>query len=128
MAEMSLANRARFQPGNFFDEALPAAEVLVMGHILHDWGLPEKMMLLRKAHDALPPGGVLIVYDAMIDDDRRRNAFGLLMSLNMLIETPAGFDYTGADCVGWALEAGFAEARVQHLVGPHSMMVARKAK
>ncbi|MDB5379487.1 MAG: O-methyltransferase family 2 [Rubritepida sp.] len=128
MAEMGLADRARFQPGNFFDEALPAAEVLVMGQILHDWGLPEKMMLLREAHDALPPGGALIVYDAMIDDDRRRNAFGLLMSLNMLIETPAGFDYTGADCVGWALEAGFAEARVQHLVGPHSMMVARKAK
>jgi hypothetical protein len=30
-----------------------------------------------------------------------QNAFGLLMSLNMLIETPAGFDYTGADCIRW---------------------------
>lgn len=128
MAEVGLADRARFLPGDFFTGALPSTEVLVMGHILHDWGLPEKMMLLRKALDALPPGGALIVYDAMIDDDRRQNAFGLLMSLNMLIETKAGFDYTGADCVGWAQEAGFAEAKVHHLLGPDSMVVAKKAK
>lgn len=128
MAEVGLADRARFLPGDFFTGALPSTEVLVMGHILHDWGLEEKMMLLRKALDALPPGGALIVYDAMIDDGRRQNAFGLLMSLNMLIETKGGFDYTGADCVGWALEAGFAEAKVHHLTGPYSMVVAKKAK
>lgn len=128
MAEAGLADRARFQPGSFFKEPLPSAEVLVMGHILHDWGLPEKRMLLRKAHEALPPGGALLVYDAMIDDDRRKNALGLLMSLNMLIETPTGFDYTGADAIGWAREAGFADAEVQPLAGPHSMMVARKAR
>ena len=69
-----------------------------MGHILHDWNLDEKKMLLRKAYDALPAKGALIVYEALIDDERRENAFGLLMSLNMLIETPGGFDYTGADC------------------------------
>jgi len=128
MAETGLADRARFQPGSFFTDPLPTADVLVMGHILHDWGLEDKMMLLRKAQEALPPGGALLVYDAMIDDDRRRNAFGMLMSLNMLIETPAGFDYTGADAMGWAREAGFAEAEVHPLAGPHSMMVARKAK
>jgi O-methyltransferase domain len=69
-----------------------------MGHILHDWSLDEKLMLLRKARQALPDGGALIVYESIIDDDRRANTFGLLMSVNMLIETPEGFDYTGADC------------------------------
>ena len=69
-----------------------------MGHILHDWDLEKKRTLIRKAYEALPVGGALIVYDAIIDDDRRQNAFGLLMSLNMLIETRGGFDYTGADC------------------------------
>ena len=79
-----------------------------MGHILHDWDLPTKKMLIRKAFDALPAGGALIVYEAIIDDDRSKNAFGLMMSLNMLIETPGGFDYTGADCAGWMKEAGFS--------------------
>jgi len=83
-------------------------------------------VLVSKAYDALPAGGAFIVYDAIIDDDRRHNAFGLLMSLNMLIETPAGFDYTGADCIGWMKEAGFKAARVEHLVGPDSMVVGIK--
>ena len=100
--------------------------MLVMGHILHDWSLDEKKLLLRKAYEALPAGGSLIVYDAMIDDERRRNTFGLLMSLNMLIETHAGFDYTGADCTGWMLEAGFRDVRVEPLHGPYSMAVGVK--
>lgn len=120
------ADRLAFQGGNFFQEPLPAADVIIMGHILHDWGLDDKMMLLRKAHAALPQGGVILVYDAVIDDERRENAFGLMMSLNMLIETPAGFDYTGADCQRWMKEAGFRETRVEHLVGPDSMVVGIK--
>ena len=83
-------------------------------------------MLIGKAFDALPPGGALIVYESIIDDDRRQNAFGLMMSLNMLIETPGGFDYTGADCCGWMRDAGFASTRVEHLVGPDSMVVGIK--
>jgi len=124
--ERGLAERLRFQGGDFFETALPKVDVLVMGHILHDWDLDQKGLLLRKAHEALLPGGCLIVYDAMIDDERRANAFGLLMSLNMLIETPGGFDYTGADCAGWMREAGFRDARVQHLQGSYSMAIGKK--
>ena len=122
----NLSNRLRFYPGDFFSDPLPAADVLVMGHILHDWNLEEKRKLLAKAYEALPQGGALIVYEAIIDDDRRQNAFGLLMSLNMLIETPGGFDYTGADCVSWMREAGFRETRVEHLIGPDSMVIGIK--
>jgi hypothetical protein len=80
-------------------------------------------MLIRKAFEALPAGGALVVYEAIIDDNRSKNAFGLMMSLNMLIEWPAGFDYTGADCQGWMKEAGFRETRVEHLLGPDSMVI-----
>jgi hypothetical protein len=83
-------------------------------------------MLVSKAYAALKPGGALVVYDAVIDDDRSKNVLGLLMSLNMLIETPGGFDYTGADCIGWMKEAGFREAYVEHLAGPDSMVVGLK--
>jgi hypothetical protein len=121
-----LEGRLRFHPGDFFRDPLPRADVLIMGHILHDWNLEEKMRLLRKACEALPTGGALIVHEALIDDDRKENAFGLLMSLNMLIETPGGFDYTGADGRGWMREAGFRETRVEHLVGPDSMLVGIK--
>jgi hypothetical protein len=121
-----LASRVRFQPGSFFTDPLPNVDVIMMGHILHDWNLEEKRMLIGKAYDALPKGGALLVYEAIIDDERVKNAFGLLMSLNMLVETPGGFDYTGADCVGWMKDAGFRETRVEHLVGPDSMVVGIK--
>jgi hypothetical protein len=124
--ETGVAARVRFQPGSFFKDPLPKVDVIMMGHILHDWDLGEKKMLIKKAYDALPEGGAYITYEAIIDDDRKKNAFGLLMSLNMLIETPGGFDYTGADCMGWMKEAGFRETRVEHLVGPDSMVIGIK--
>jgi hypothetical protein len=121
-----VSGRLRFQAGSFFEQPLPRADVILMGHILHDWGFDDKRMLIRKAYEAVPEGGALIVYESIIDDDRSKNAFGLMMSLNMLIETPAGFDYTGADCQGWMKEAGFRESRVEHLVGPDSMVIGIK--
>jgi len=124
--QQGVASRLRFAPGDFFGDPLPKADVVMMGHILHDWNLDEKQRLIRKAYEAVPPGGAFIVYESIIDDERRKNAFGLLMSLNMLIETPGGFDYTGADCVGWMKSAGFRDARVEHLVGPDSMVVGIK--
>jgi O-methyltransferase domain/Dimerisation domain len=126
VASHGLSDRLKFQTGNFFEEALPTADVITMGHILHDWNLDEKRMLLEKAYKALPDGGALIVFEALIDDERRQNAFGLLMSLNMLIETPGGFDYTGKDCSEWMRAAGFRETRVEHLVGPDSMVIGLK--
>jgi SAM-dependent methyltransferase len=125
VAECGLADRLTFTPGDFFADPLPSADVLIMGHILHDWDLEQKRLLLKKAHAALPEGGALIVCEAIIDDDRRENAFGLLMSLNMLIEG-LGFDFTGADCRGWMSEAGFRHSYVEHLAGPDSMVVAIK--
>ena len=120
---LGVADRLTFSSGSFFDHDLPKADVVLMGHILHDWDLPTKKMLIRKAFEAVPPGGALVVYETIIDDDRSKNAFGLMMSLNMLIETHGGFDYTGADCSAWMKEAGFSSTSVTPLGGPDSMVV-----
>ena len=126
VATNNLSDRLKFQAGNFFEEPLPSADVITMGHILHDWDLEQKRMLLDKAYAALPDGGALIVFEALIDDDRRQNPFGLIMSLNMLIETPGGFDYTGKDCSAWMRHAGFRETKVEYLAGPDSMVIGFK--
>jgi len=100
--------------------------VITMGMILHDWNLEKKMHLIRAAHAALPSGGALVVIEALIDDARRANAFGLLMSLNMLIEFGDAFDFTGADFAGWCLEAGFSRCEILPLGGPASAAIAWK--
>jgi O-methyltransferase domain/Dimerisation domain len=126
VASFDLRYRIRFRAGNFFTDPLPTADVLVMGTILHDWNLETKRQLLTKAFDALPQGGALIVYEHLIDDERRKNVAGLLMSLIMLLETQGGFDYTGADCCGWMRDAGFRETYVEELTGIESMVVGIK--
>jgi O-methyltransferase domain/Dimerisation domain len=124
--EHGLAPRLQFYPGDFLADPLPAADVLILGRVLHNWDLATKRLLLKKAYDALPDGGALIVYERLIDDERRANATALLASLNMLIMTAGGFDFTGADCIGWMREAGFRDLHVELLTDDQSMVVGTK--
>jgi len=124
---MGVASRVKVVSGNFFEDPLPKADVITMGNILHDWDESQKKMLVKKAYDAVNPGGMFIAIEAVIDDARRKNAFGLLMSLNMLIEVPGGFDYTGAQFDAWAREAGFARTEIVPLAGPSSAAIAYKS-
>ncbi len=110
-----LSDRLAFYPGDFLRDDLPSADVLIMGRILHNWDLPTKQLLLRKAAKALPHGGALIVYDNIIDDERRHRPHSLLASLNMLIDTPAGFEFTEQECTDWMRQAGFHEIRTERL-------------
>lgn len=126
VAAHNLEDRIRWQAGDIWSDPFPSADVIVHGHMLHGWGLERKKVLLRKAFEALPDDGAVIVYDSIIDDQRRQNAHGLLFSLNMLIENREGAEYTGAECQAWMREAGFKEAYVEHLVGPDSMVVGIK--
>jgi hypothetical protein len=121
-----LAGRLRFYPGDFFADPLPSADVLVMGHVLHNWSLEQKLQLLGKAHHALPDGGALIVYESLIDDDRRTNTFGLTLSVAMLLVTHGGFGYTGTQCRSWMTEVGFRDSYVQPLSRLDSMVVGLK--
>jgi predicted O-methyltransferase YrrM len=126
IAAAGLADRITARSLDFFAEPLPKADVITMGMILHDWNLEKKRHLVRAAYDALPPGGVFIVVENLIDDARRENAFGLMMSLNMLIEFGDAFDFTGADLRQWCREAGFRSTEVLPLAGPASAGVAYK--
>jgi hypothetical protein len=111
---------------DFFKDPLPKADVITMGMVLHDWSLEKKKHLIKLAYEALPPGGAFIVVEALIDDARRENAFGLLMSLNMLIEFGDAFDYTGSDFEEWCTEVGFDRFEIIPLAGPSSAAVAYK--
>jgi len=121
-----MSERVKTQVGDFFEDDLPKADVITMSMILHDWNLEQKQRLIKSAYDALPAGGAFVVIEAIIDDERRENAFGLLMSLNMLIEIGDAFDYTFADFKGWCEEAGFRRFERFVLAGPASAVVAFK--
>lgn len=121
------ADRLEFRTVDFFaDEALPAADVYILGHILHDWSFDEIRLILSKVYDAVEAGGAVIVYGTMIDEDRHNAVLPLLMSLNMLIETPDGSDYTPSQCIEWLHQTGFEGGEARPLPGPDTMVQARK--
>ncbi|MGH7935408.1 MAG: methyltransferase, partial [Chthoniobacterales bacterium] len=126
IAAAGLSDRVGTVSGDFFKDPLPKADVITMGMILHDWNLEKKMHLIRAAYDALPAGGALVAIETLIDDARRENVFGLLMSLNMLIEFGDAFDYSGADFRVWCEEVGFKRFEVIHLAGASSAAIAYK--
>jgi precorrin-6B methylase 2 len=126
ISKMGQADKVEIVTGDFFTDPFPHADVITMGNILHDWGTKDKQKLISKAFDALPMGGALVVIENIIDDERRENTFGLLMSLNMLIETTEGYDYTSADFDTWALQTGFSRTYILPLNGPTSAAVAIK--
>ncbi|SMO73570.1 methyltransferase [Solitalea koreensis] len=121
-----LQDRVKTAIGDFFKDEFPYADIVVMGNILHDWDEETKLMLMKKAYDALPDGGAFVVIESIIDDERNKNAFGMMMSLNMLVETGKGFDYTFADFNNWAKTVGFKSTSIMPLTGPSSAVIAYK--
>ena len=126
LKNMNLQNRVKIESGDFFTDSFPKADVITMGNVLHDWGKADKKMLLGKAYNALPKGGALVVIENIIDNNRSENAFGLLLSLNMLIETSEGYDFSAADFSELAKEVGFGEISITPLTGPTSAVIAIK--
>jgi hypothetical protein len=124
IAAVGLSERVSVASGDFFTEGLPKADVLTMSHILHDWNLDGKRQLISAAHKALPDGGAFIVVEHLIDDARRDNVFGLMMSLNMLLTFGDAFDFTGTDFAGWCRDAGFGDIEILPLTGLTSAAIA----
>jgi hypothetical protein len=124
--DAGMAERVTTASGDFFVDPLPKADLVMMGNILHDWNLDRKLQLIRAAFDALPADGAFVVIENIIDDDRRKNVFGLMMSLNMLIEFGDAFDFTGNDFRGWCEGIGFRSVEILPLAGPASAAIAYK--
>jgi len=126
ITNLGLGHKVNIQSGDFFKDKFPKADVITMGNILHDWGINDKRTLMKKAYEALPSGGALVVIENIIDDNRSENSFGLMMSLNMLIETPEGYDFSAADFDDLAKETGYSKTSIISLVGPSSAVIAIK--
>ncbi|WKN31956.1 methyltransferase [Porifericola rhodea] len=124
--QYGVADRVTVKNGDFFRESFPEADVITMGNILHSFDMETKRMLIRKAYEALPEGGCLAVIEMILDNERKENTFGLLMSLNMLIESDSGFNYTQDQFKQWTSEAGFNRVEFFPLGGPVSAGIAYK--
>ncbi|WP_158884894.1 methyltransferase [Amycolatopsis anabasis] len=125
-AALGAAPSPRFVAGDFFTDPLPPADVFIVGHVLHYFDLQQRQRLLARILEAVRPGGAVLVYDRMIDDERRVRTLSLLGSLNMLLTSPGGREYTPSECRTWLLEAGFTRIAVQDVGPPDTLVLGYK--
>jgi cyclopropane fatty-acyl-phospholipid synthase-like methyltransferase len=111
IAAAGVEDRVQADSIDFFQEPLPGADLISMNNILNSFALPIKNMLIGKAYQALPGGGAFVVIENFLDNDRRSNTFGLLMSLNMLIESDGGYCHTEGEFAGMLRQAGFSQVK-----------------
>lgn len=101
-------NRVDLIAGDFFKDPLPAADVYALGRILHDWSEPKIRRLLARVHEALAPGGGILICESLLDDDKRGPIDGQMQSLNMLVCTE-GKERSLPEYRELLEEAGFAQ-------------------
>ncbi|MFE0155608.1 methyltransferase [Nonomuraea sp. NPDC059007] len=121
MAALGVDGQVSFVAGDFFADPLPEADALIIGHVLHDWSEQERRMLVGKAFEAVSPGGALLVYDRMVEEEPT-DPDNLVISLDMLLTTPGGAEYTPGACGSWLEEAGFTAVSHRPL-GPSDTLV-----
>ncbi|WP_083913989.1 methyltransferase [Nocardia concava] len=121
IGELGLKDRIEFRPGDFFTDPLPSAEVLIFGHVLHNWPVARRRQLIEAAYAALPDGGTIAIYDPVIDP-ARPSPSALLASLNMLVWSSGGSEYTVAEAETWLRDAGFVDIAAAPL-GPTSTLI-----
>ncbi|HKT03962.1 MAG TPA: methyltransferase [Rugosimonospora sp.] len=116
-----------FTGGDFFADPLPSADVLIFGHVLHDWSAAQNAALLANAYESVPVGGAVLVYDAMLDPDVPDLA-RMLVSLNMLLVTARGAEYPVADCRDWYRLAGFTDVTARPLGANDTLVIGYRRK
>nr|ABX71118.1 Lct35 [Streptomyces rishiriensis] len=124
-ARLGVADKVAFQGGDFRTDPLPEADVLIFGHVLHDWDDATRALLVGRATTPCA-GGALLIYEELLDDDRRGPARSLLMSLNMRLVRSGGSEYTAAESRVWLEAAGFTDITVEELTATERLIVARK--
>ncbi len=125
VASLAPPGPIRFRGGDFFADPLPEGDVLILGHVLHNWSPEERQFLVKKAFAATRPGGALLIYDAMLEENPADLA-RVLVSINMLLVTPGGSEYTVRECTQWLADAGFADVSDRPLGSADTLVIGHR--
>jgi SAM-dependent methyltransferase len=123
-----LANRFVTVVADLFAGPYPSgSDVVILGYILHDWSDEKCRTILRHCYDALPPDGVLLVSEKVLNNDFSGDRYALLLNVHMLLCTePGGRERSEAEYRSLLDEAGFQDIDIVRLNAPRDLIVARK--
>ena len=126
LAERGLGERAEIRPGDFHRIELEPGgfDIVVLGHVCRTEGDDGARALVRRAFDALRPGGQVLIADYFADDHRIAQPFSVQMGLTMLANTERGRVITHSQAIGWQHDADFEHVRLLEPIGVNFVYVA----
>ncbi|HYW09470.1 MAG TPA: methyltransferase [Longimicrobium sp.] len=119
VAAEGMEDRIRLRPCNFLQEPLGGGyDAVLLCRVVHGLDAEANLALLRKAHDALAPGGRVVVVEEY-DPERRAegavsDAFMRTFSLNMYHLVGAQ-NYPTHEITAWLAAAGFDPATIREV-------------
>lgn len=128
LMSQGLRDRVELRPGDFHNIRLESEhyDIVVLGHICRTEGDERAAGLVRRAAEALVPGGQIVLADYFADNDRKHNAFGVHMGLTMLANTERGGVLTHRQVYGWLAGAGLEAIRLVEPIGFNQVYLATK--
>lgn len=128
LTRCGVADRVELAAGDFYTDPLPrGADLVWLSAIIHQNSPDENRALYRRAAEALPPGGRLLIRDIVMEESRTAPLAGALFAVNMLVATPGGGTYTLAEIRSDLESAGFEDVQlIRRDEGMHAVVSARR--
>jgi hypothetical protein len=119
IARFDLSGRVSFHAGDFTVDELPCCfDVAWLSHILHGQGPGSCRKIIEKAVAALDPGGLIMIHEFILDEDKTAPLFPSLFSLNMLTGTEEGRSYSRIELEEMLTGAGVGNLEILPIQGP----------
>ncbi len=113
LSQEGFRDRVQLVSGDFYQDPLPAGcDLALLSAIIHQNSPQQNLELYRKVHQALEPGGAILIRDHIMSEDRLQPPAGALFALNMLVNTQGGDTYTFSDVQAGLEQAGFRQVEL----------------
>lgn len=113
--------------GDYLKDELPKGfDVVLMSQILHSHSVEECKKMIKRAYDILPKNGLIVINEFLLNPEKTGPVFPALFSIVMFLETKEGSAYTKEQIIEWLTEGNFKYIKVLPLVGPHTVITAKK--
>ena len=127
VSEAGLTEKFKFIEGDYLTREFEGNyDLVLLSAIIHINNYEQNKVLIKKCADALNKGGMIVISDFIMDEDRTKPYHGAMFSLNMLVGTANGDTYTEQEIREWFGYAGLSNIERKNTSFGADLMIAVK--
>lgn len=125
VARFGLSERIDFAAGDFNLDPIAAGpyDVAWLSHILHSNSPEECRRIIKKAVAVMRPGGIILIHEFILENNKDAPEFAALFSLNMLVNNSSGRSYSVEELEAMLASAGVKDITRHPFRGPNDSSI-----